>query len=129
MLRSGLIATKMGNTSYYFDDGTNANVTILKVDECIVANVKTQDKHGYNALQLVSIDTGKDISHINKPQRKIFSSIKINPKKVIKEFRVDNDNFLEVGTKISVDHFNTCVAISFSQIFCFSSYSNFHCNH
>ena len=33
MLRSGLIATKMGNTSYYFDDGTNANVTILKVDE------------------------------------------------------------------------------------------------
>ncbi len=116
MLRSGLIATKMGNSSYYFDDGTNSNVTILKVDECTVANVKTQDKHGYNALQLVSIDTGKDITHINKPQRKIFSSIKINPKKVIKEFRVDNDNFLEVGTKINVDHFKVNQFIDASSV-------------
>ena len=47
MLRSGLIATKMGNTSYYLDDGTSSNVTVLKVDECIVANIKTQDKHNF----------------------------------------------------------------------------------
>tara|TARA_B100000886_G_C20364386_1_gene466651 strand:+ start:457 stop:1101 length:645 start_codon:yes stop_codon:yes gene_type:complete len=105
MIRSGLIATKMGNSSYFLDDGTNSNVTVLRVDECIVANIKTQDKHGYNAVQLVSVETCKDIKFINKPQRKIFSSIKINPKKIIKEFRVDNDNFLEIGTKLSVDHF------------------------
>tara|TARA_B100001057_G_C22710251_1_gene895477 strand:- start:551 stop:1195 length:645 start_codon:yes stop_codon:yes gene_type:complete len=116
MLRSGLIATKMGNTSFYLNDGTNTNVTILKVDECIVSNVKTQDKHGYNAVQLVSIDTGKDISQIKKPQRKIFSSITINPKKVIKEFRVDNDNFLEIGTKINVDHFKVNQFIDASSI-------------
>ena len=105
MLRSGLIATKMGNSSFYHEDGTNSNVTVLKVDECIVTNIKTEDKHGYNALQLVSVDTGKDIKFINKPQRKIFSSMKINPKKIIKEFRVDNDNFLEIGSKLTVDHF------------------------
>ena len=105
MLRSGLIATKIGNSSFYQDDGTNTNVTVLKVDECIVTNVKTVEKNGYNAVQLASIDTNKDISNINKPQRKIFSSIKINPKKILKEFRVDNENILEVGTKLNADHF------------------------
>ena len=105
MLRSGLIATKIGNSSYYHNDGKNTHVTVLKVDECVVSNVKTLEKDGYNAIQLASIETNKDISHINKSQRKIFSSIKINPKKIIKEFRVDNNNILEIGTKLNVDHF------------------------
>ena len=66
MLRSGLIATKIGNSSFYHEDGKNTHVTILKVDECIVASVKTADKDGYNAVQLTSVETDKDISHINK---------------------------------------------------------------
>ena len=66
----------MGNSSYYHDDGTNTHVTVLKVDECIVSNVKTSEKDGYNAVQLASIDTSKDISYVKKPQRKIFSSIR-----------------------------------------------------
>ena len=105
MLRSGLIATKIGNSSYYHEDGKNTHVTVLKIDECIVASVKTLDKHGYNAVQLTSVETEKDISNINKPQRKMFSSINIKPKKIIKEFRVDNDNILEVGAKLDVNHF------------------------
>ena len=104
-MRSGLIAKKIGNSSYYYEDGTNTQVTILKVDDCIVANIKTIERDGYNAVQLASIETGKDISNIKKPQRKIFSTIKITPKKIIKEFRVDNENILEIGTKINVDHF------------------------
>ena len=44
MLRSGLIATKIGNSSYYNEDGTNTHVTVLKVDECIVSNIKTSRK-------------------------------------------------------------------------------------
>ena len=105
MLRSGLIATKIGNSSYYHEDGKNTHVTVLKVDECIVASIKTSDKHGYNAVQLTSVETKKDISNINKPQRKMFSSINIKPKKIVKEFRVDNDNILEVGAKLDVNHF------------------------
>ena len=105
MPRSGLIATKMGNSSYYQNDGTNTHVTILKVDECIVSNIKTKEKDGYNAVQIASIEKGKDISRVNKPQRKLFSSIKIKAKKIIKEFRVDNDNILDVGTKLNADHF------------------------
>ncbi len=105
MSRSGLIATKIGNSSYYHDNGTNIHVTILKVDECVVSNIKTMEKHGYTAVQLMSVDTDKDISKIKKPQRKIFSSVKIDPKKVLKEFKVDNDNMLEIGTKLNADHF------------------------
>ena len=88
MLRSGLIATKIGNSSFYHEDGKNTHVTILKVDECIVASVKTADKDGYNVVQLTSAETDKDISHINKPQRKIFSSINIKPKKLSKNLEL-----------------------------------------
>ena len=105
MLRSGLIATKIGNSSHYNESGIHTHVTILKVDECIVSNKKTVEKDGYNAVQLASIENGKDISKIKKPQRKIFSSIKIKPKKVLKEFKVDIENILEIGTKLNVDHF------------------------
>ena len=105
MLRSGLIATKIGNSSFFKDDGLSTQVTVLKVDECIVSNIKTIEKDGYNAVQLASINTNKDISNVKKPQRKLFSSIKLNPKKVLKEFKVDNENILEVGTKLNVDHF------------------------
>ena len=116
MLRSGLIATKIGNSSFYHINGTNTNVTVLKVDECIVSNVKTIERDGYNAVQLASIDTGKDISKIQKPQRKIFSSVKVTPKKIIKEFKVDEDNILEVGTKLNVDHFKIDQFIDASSI-------------
>ena len=116
MRRSGLIATKIGNSSYYHVDGKNTHVTVLKVDECIVASVKTSDKDGYNAVQLASVDTGKDVSHINKPQRKMFSSINIKPKKIVKEFRVDNDNILEVGTRLDVSHFKVDQFVDASSI-------------
>ncbi len=105
MMRSGLIATKLGNTSYYNDSGSSTHVTVLRVEDCIVSNVKTFEKNGYNAIQLASIDTNKDIKKINKPQRKNFTSLNIKPKKIIKEFRVDNDNILEIGTTLSVTHF------------------------
>ena len=105
MLRSGLIATKIGNSSHFGDDGNNTQVTILKVDECVVSGVKTEEKNGYNAVQIASIDTDKDISNIKKPQRKIFTSNNIKPKKILKEFKVDSENILDIGTKLNVEHF------------------------
>ena len=104
MMRPGLIATKIGNSSFYNKQGNNMHITILKVDECIVSNIKTEQKDGYNAVQLASIDTNKDINNLNK-QRKIFSTANIKPKKILKEFRVDNQNILEIGTKLNVNHF------------------------
>ena len=45
------------------------------------------------------------MSNVNKPQRKIFLSLDIKPKRVIKEFRVIEENLLEVGTTLNVSHF------------------------
>ncbi|MFL2520261.1 MAG: 50S ribosomal protein L3 [Alphaproteobacteria bacterium] len=105
MKRSGLIATKLGASSYYDQSGSSTQITILKVENCTVSAIKTNDKHGYNAIQLSSIETKKDIKKINKAQRKIFSSINLSPKKIIKEFRVDSEHLLEVGTILDVNHF------------------------
>ena len=116
MNRSGLIAKKLGNSSYYKDDGSTTHVTILKIEECTVSKVKTSEKDGYNAVQLASIDLGKDLKKINKPQRKIFSTINIKPKKVLKEFRVDSDNLLEVGTTLNANHFEVEQYIDVSSI-------------
>ncbi len=107
MMRTGLIATKIGNSSYFDAKGQPIPVTILKVDQCVVSNIKTLEKDGYNAVQLAAIDTNKDIKKINKAQRKIYSSINIKPKKILKEFRVDTNNLLEIGTMLSVNHFKT----------------------
>ena len=105
MSRTGLITTKIGNSSFFSDDGTSVHVTLLKVDPCIVSKVKIKESDGYNAIQLSSIDTHKDLKKINKPQRKDFSKLKMSPKKIVKEFRVDSDNILEIGTKIDANHF------------------------
>ncbi len=103
--RTGLIATKIGNSSYFSDNGKVIPVTLLRVDECIVSNIKTLEKDGYTSLQVASIDGKSDLKKINKPQQKLFANIKTNPKKIIKEFRVDPENTLEVGTKLDVSHF------------------------
>ena len=116
MLRSGLIATKIGNSSHFHDNGKNTHVTILKVDECVVLGVRTIEKNGYNAVQIASIDTNKDISNIKKPQRKIFSSNNIKPKKILKEFRVDSENILDIGTILNVEHFKVDQFIDASSI-------------
>jgi len=105
MKRTGLIATKIGNSSYYDDSGKSLPVTVLKVSDCFVSSIKTEDKHGYSSMQLVSIDGKKDIKKVNKPQQKIYANLKISPKKIMKEFRVDPENILEVGSTINVSHF------------------------
>ncbi|PPR50363.1 MAG: 50S ribosomal protein L3 [Alphaproteobacteria bacterium MarineAlpha5_Bin5] len=103
--RSGLIATKIGNSSYYAEKGMVIPVTVLKVDECVVSGLKTPEKDGYSSVQVASIDTNTDVKKINKPQQKIFANLNIKPKKILKEFRVDSENVLEVGTTLNVSHF------------------------
>ena len=105
--RTGLIGTKIGNSSFYDGSGKSLPVTILKIDECIVSDIKTVEKHGYSSLQLVSINGKKEIKKLKKPQQKMFADLKINPKKAIKEFRVDKDNLLDIGSTLNVSHFKT----------------------
>jgi len=104
-MRTGIIGKKIGSTSFFNEDGSVVPVTLVKVDECVVSGIKTKDKNGYFAIQLVSIDHESKMPNIKKPQKKLFSTLNIKPKKIIKEFRVVEENLLEIGTSINVTHF------------------------
>jgi len=103
--RSGIIGTKIGNSSYFSEQGRVIPVSIVKIDECVVSRVRSNEKDGYTALQLASIDKNVEINKIKKPQRKIFASLKIKPKKILKEFKVTEDSVLELGSILKADHF------------------------
>jgi large subunit ribosomal protein L3 len=102
-MRTGLIAQKLGMTRIFAEDGSHVPVTVLKVDTCQVVDVRTEDKHGYNAVQL---GVGKaKVKNVSKAQRGSFARSKVEPKAKLAEFRVSKDALLEVGAELSVNHF------------------------
>lgn len=103
MLRTGLIAEKVGMTRLFNAEGSHVPVTVLKVDACQVVAVRTADKDGYTAVQL-GVGTAKT-KRVSKAQRGHFAKAKVEPKKKLVEFRVSAENLLEVGVEISAAHF------------------------
>ena len=102
---TGLIGKKIGISSHFAEDGKMTPITLIKIEECIVAETKTKDKHGYEAIQIASIEDELKLSKVKKPQKKLFASLEIKPKRVLKEFRVDESESLKVGTVIDITHF------------------------
>ncbi len=101
--RVGLIARKEGMTRIFDEDGRHIPVTVLKLDECHVVGVRTEEKDGYTAVQL---GAGKaKVKRVSKAQRANFAKAKVEPKKKVVEFRVANENVLEVGARLGVNHF------------------------
>ena len=104
-MRTGLIGKKIGISSHFAENGKMTPITLIKIEECIVAETKTKDKHGYNAIQIASIEDGLQLSKVKKPQKKLFASLEIQPKRILKEFRVEESKLLKVGTVIDISHF------------------------
>ena len=102
-MRTGLIAQKVGMSRIFSDDGRHIPVTILKVENCQVVAHLTEEKEGYTAMQL-GIGKAK-IKRVSKAMRGHFAKAKVEPKRKLAEFRVDQDALVEVGAEISVDHF------------------------
>jgi large subunit ribosomal protein L3 len=102
-MRSGLIAVKLGMTRIYTEEGTQVPVTVLKVDNCQVVAQKTNEKHGYTAVQL-GVGVAK-IKRLSKAERGHFAAAKVEPKRRLQEFRVSPDNTMPVGSEVTVDHF------------------------
>src|SRR5262252_5541752 len=102
-MRTGLIARKLGMSRVFSDDGNHIPVTVLKVDNCQVVALRTQEKDGYTALQL-GVGSAKT-KNVSKPQRGHFAKAKIEPKARLAEFRVSEDALLEVGAEITAAHF------------------------
>jgi len=102
-MRTGLIAKKVGMTRVFAEGGQHVPVTVLKVDGCQVVARRTADKDGYWAVQL---GVGKKkAKRVTKAMRGHFAKAEVEPKEKVAEFRVSEDNMLDVGAELSVEHF------------------------
>ena len=102
-MRTGLIGLKLGMTRLFTPEGEHVPVTILQVKDCQVVQVKTPEKEGYRALQ-IGIGAPK-LKRVSKPLRGHFAKAHVEPKAHCAEFHVSQENLLDVGTEIRVDHF------------------------
>src|SRR5882762_2001113 len=103
IMRTGLIAQKIGMTRVFNNEGNHVPVTVLKVDNCQVVAVRTAEKDGYSAIQL-GVGAAK-VKNVGKAMRGHYAKAKVEPKKLVAEFRVPKDALLEVGAELSVEHF------------------------
>jgi large subunit ribosomal protein L3 len=101
--RTGVIAKKLGMTRLFDDSGAHVPVTAFHLPKNQVVAVKSADKEGYIALQ-VGAGTRK-ASRTTQAQRGHFAKAKVEPRQVLKEFRVPAENLLEVGAEIGAQHF------------------------
>ena len=102
-MRSGLIARKVGMTRVFDDAGEHVPVTVLQLDGVQVVAVRTEEKDGYNAVQL-GIGKAK-VKNVGKAMRGHFAKAKVEPKRRLVEFRVAKDALIEIGAELSAGHF------------------------
>lgn len=103
MLRSGVIAKKVGMTRLFMEDGKQIPVTVLQLDKLQVVAQRTAEKDGYSAVQL-GAGTAK-AKRTSKAMRGHFSAAKVEPKRKVAEFRVDAENLINVGEEITANHY------------------------
>ena len=103
MLRSGVIAKKLGMTRLFLEDGRQVPVTVLQLDNLQVVAQRTAEKDGYSAVQL-GAGTAK-AKRTTAALRGHFAKANVAPKRKIAEFRVSPENLIEVGEEITADHY------------------------
>jgi large subunit ribosomal protein L3 len=104
-MRSGVIAQKVGMTRIFTDAGQHVPVTVLRLSNCQVVGHRTKEKNGYVAVQL-GAGTRKP-SRLTRAERNNFAIAKVEPKRKLVEFRVDEKSLIPVGAEITADHFIT----------------------
>ncbi|MEO1346962.1 MAG: 50S ribosomal protein L3 [Pseudomonadota bacterium] len=103
MLRSGVIAKKVGMTRLFMEDGKQIPVTVLQLDKLQVVAQRTAESHGYSAVQL-GAGTAK-ATRTSQAMRGHFSAAKVEPKRKVAEFRVATENLIGVGEEITANHY------------------------
>ena len=102
-MRSGVIVQKVGMTRLFTEDGQHVPVTVLKLDNCQVVAQRTEDKDGYNAVQLGS--GFRKVKRTTNALRGHFAKAKVEPKRKLVEFRVTADNLIDIGAELAANHF------------------------
>ena len=98
-----LIGKKVGMTQIFDEKGRVVPVTVIEAGPCVIAQVKSVETDGYNAIQLGFGDIKE--SKLNKPEKGHFAKANIAPKKHLREFRVDSVDGITVGTELTVSEF------------------------
>ena len=99
----GLIGKKLGMTREFFDSGLSVPVTVLSIEKGRILDVITKEKRGYNAIK---VGFGKlKTSKLTKQMKGVFAKKSTEPKKFLKEFRVDNITEFKEGNEIGIELF------------------------
>ena len=102
-MKKGIIGKKLGMTQIFMEDGSVVPVTVIEAGPCTVAQKKTVETDGYDAVQLAFGDV--KAKHMTKAEIGHFKKAGIDAKKHLKEFRLDNAAQMNVGDVVSADTF------------------------
>ena len=102
-MKKGLIGKKIGMTQIFEEKGNVIPVTVIEAGPCAVVQKKTAENDGYKAVQVGFGD--QKVQRVNKPMQGHFAKGNVAPKKVLKEFRLDDIDSLNVGDIIKADVF------------------------
>lgn len=102
-MKKGLIGKKIGMTQLFDENGKVIPVTVVEAGPCTVVQKKTVENDGYAAVQIGYGDV--KITRVNKPEAGHFKKANVAPKKVLREFRLEDTDALNVGDVLKADVF------------------------
>ena len=102
-MKKAILATKVGMTQIFNEDGVLTPVTVLQAGPCVVTQVKTVENDGYSAVQVGFGDKREKL--VNKPLKGQFDKAGVSYKRFVREFRFDNAEEYQLGQEIKADIF------------------------
>jgi large subunit ribosomal protein L3 len=99
----GLLGNKIGMTQIFDEAGNIIPVTILKVGPCVITELKTTEKNGYNSVQVGYGNVSS--KSLTQPELGHLQKSNIQPLKYLKEFRINKESELEIGQVLNVNSF------------------------
>ena len=102
-MKKAILATKVGMTQIFNEDGVLTPVTVLQAGPCVVTQVKTEDNDGYKAVQVGFVDKREKL--INKPMKGHFDKAGVSYKRYVREFKFENTEEYAVAQEIKADIF------------------------
>ena len=99
----GLLGNKIGMTQIFDEAGNIIPVTILKVGPCVITELKTIEKNGYNSVQVGYGNVSS--KSLTQPELGHLQKSNIQPLKYLKEFRINKESEFEIGQVLNVDSF------------------------
>ena len=102
-MKKAILATKVGMTQIFNEDGVLTPVTVLQAGPCVVTQIKTTEKDGYDAIQVGFGDKKEKL--VNKPQKGHFAKAGVATKRFVREFRLEDVSGYSLAQEITANIF------------------------